>query len=49
MIELDDLNVEAAFSYPQDGETSLQLPSDDGTSRCHNRFRSPVEKRDRRE
>jgi len=40
-IKLNDLNIEAAFFYPQDREKSVQLLSDDGKS-C-NSFRSLTE------
>ena len=42
-IGLNDFNVEAAFFYPQDGEKSVQLLSDDGSKPSCNSFRSRAE------
>ncbi|MDG4595762.1 MAG: DUF3616 domain-containing protein [Candidatus Contendobacter sp.] len=42
-IKINDLNVEAAFFYPKDGEKYVQLLSDDGKSSCNNSFRSRAE------
>lgn len=42
-IRLNDLNIEAAFFYPQDGEQYVQLLSDDGKPSCNNSFRSRAE------
>jgi len=42
-IRLNDLNIEVAFFYPQDGEKYVQLLSDDGKLSCNNSFRSRAE------
>lgn len=42
-IRLNDLNIEAAFFYPQDDQTQVELISDDGKPKCNNRFRSQSE------
>lgn len=43
-ISLNDLNIEAAFFYPQEAGTSVQLLSDDGKLDCNNSFRSRQDK-----
>lgn len=42
-INLNNLNIEAAFFYPQKGDLSVQLLSDDGKPKCENSFRSRTE------
>lgn len=42
-IKLDDLNIEAAFFYPQDDGKTVQLLSDDGSKSSCNSFRSRAE------
>jgi Protein of unknown function (DUF3616) len=42
-ISLGDLNIEAAFFYPQKDDLSVQLLSDDGKPSCDNSFRSRTE------
>ena len=42
-IKLNDLNIEAAFFYPQDDGKSVQLLSDDGNKPSCNSFRSQTE------
>jgi Protein of unknown function (DUF3616) len=42
-IDLGDLNIEAAFFYPQKGDLSVQLLSDDGKLKCEDSFRSRTE------
>ncbi len=42
-IDLGDLNIEAAFFYPQKGDLSVQLLSDDGKPKCEDSFRSRIE------
>lgn len=42
-IDLGDLNIEAAFFYPQKGNLSVQLLSDDGKPKCEDSFRSRLE------
>jgi len=42
-INLKNLNVEAAFVYPQKVNLSVQLLSDDGKPKCENSFRSRTE------
>ncbi len=42
-ISLDNLNIEAAFFFPQEAGLSVQLLSDDGNLDCDNSFRSRSE------
>jgi len=42
-INLNNLNIEAAFIYPQKVNLSVQLLSDDGKPNCDNNFRSRSE------
>jgi Protein of unknown function (DUF3616) len=42
-IDLGDLNIEAAFFYPQTRDLTAQLLSDDGKPKCENSFRSRTE------
>ncbi len=42
-IRLNDLNIEAAFFYPQENRNYVQLLSDDGKPSCNNSFRSRTE------
>ena len=42
-IRLNDLNIEAAFFYPQDDKKQVELLSDDGKPNCNKRFRSRAE------
>lgn len=42
-ISLNDLNIEAAFFYPNESDLSVQLLSDDGKPSCDNGFRSRKE------